>query len=170
MGANKLLILLLFVGALFSHRVDAHSSNIATYSIEYKGNSDWVLTISMPLAGLHEALLQHHSAEELLPVSGQYNESLAVDYLIQHSQIKANLDKVIQLEQLSVNLDNHQSNFSFALINTPDYVRAFNFDIKAMSENIGHVNIVRVKWAGSNKKVVLNYSNNYVGNLAVKKY
>ena len=162
---KKFLLTLLAISALLSQRADAHSSLISTYLFEKKANNEWQLTISTPLIALHHALLTTHEEKDLWIKENEYNTPLVLKYLQEKSNIKANTKSQIQLEKSRVQLDNHQSNFVFTLKNVPTDVTSFDFSIPAMSENPGHVNIVRVKGIAKNKKIVLQNKNNYAGHL-----
>ena len=162
----SLIFLGLGISLLFIQRADAHNSMISTYFLEFSQKNEWTLTISMPLVGLHQALLQEHVEDELLPENGTYNTAAAMNYLRQFSEIKVNDNQLVALENIETQLDNHQSNFIFKLIDMPDIVNRWDFNIPAMSENAGHVNIVRIKNYGQNPKIVLSNSNDYKGQIS----
>lgn len=161
-------MLVLFVfSALIYQRADAHSSIMATYIVQSNDKNEWTLTVSVPLSGLHQALLQHHKESDLLMGENNYNTPLAVKYLQAHSQIKVNQQQAVKLEYVKARLGDHQSDFVFNLVNVPDQINRFEFNINAMSENKGQVNIVRVKWEGNSKKIILQLNNQYVGTLVL---
>ena len=162
---KKLLFILLTVSALLSQRTDAHSTLISTYLLEKSANNEWQLTISVPLISLHQALLTYHEEKDLWIKDNEYNTPLVVTYLQKNSNINVNTTTQVQLEKVNVKLDNHQSNFIFTLKNMPTNITRFDFTIPAMSENAGHVNIVRIKGIEKNKKVVLQRKNNYAGHI-----
>ena len=150
---------------LYSQNIHAHNAAIATYKIEHINPNQWILTISVPLGGLHLALLKHHKESELWindnQEKKQYNAALAMEYLKQFSKIKANGSNNTRLKNMRYTLDNHQSDFVFEMLDIPINVKKFDFDISAMSENKGHMNIVRIKTVKGNKRSILQYDNNY---------
>lgn len=162
---KKFLFILLAISALLTQRADAHNSLISTYLFEKKANNEWQLTISTPLISLHKALLTNHKEKDLWIKENEYNTALVVKYLQEKSNIKANTTTQIQLQEANVKLDNHQSNFIFTLSNIPEKITRFDFSIPAMSENIGHVNIVRIKGIKKNKKAILQEKNNYTNHI-----
>jgi hypothetical protein len=165
-GLNALFI---SVSLLCSLHLHAHSAAIATYKIQHINQKQWTVTISIPLGGLHLALLKHHKEPELWvkdkEENKQYNAVLAMDYLKQFSKIKVNGNTNIRLKDMRYNLDNHQSDFVFEMLDMPMNISKFDFDISAMSENEGHINIVRIKTSKGNKKSILQHHNNYKAEL-----
>jgi hypothetical protein len=143
----------------------AHNAAIATYKMEQVSPQQWTLTISMPLGGLHLALLTHYEEAQLWLDDGEYNAELAINYLQAHSVITANGSTPITLKPKRHTLDNHQSDFVFELIDMPAKILNFTFDITAMAENPGHMNMVRIFSPQGNKKVILQGYNNYQGNI-----
>ncbi len=157
---------LLFLGSLKT--VHAHSSAIATYEFKQDNNSEWSLTINVPLGGLHLALLQHYDEDDLWIRPNVYNVELVNDYLQQHSKVVANKTTKLLLESISSKLDNHQSQFIFAITNMPPSLHKLSFEVDAMSENEGHINIARVTTHSIKQRIILQYANDYSGDLALE--
>lgn len=156
--------LLMFIAGLLllcSLKLHAHSAAIATYKIQQNNQQVWQLTISMPLSGLHIALLKHYEESDLWIDEGQYNADIAIEYLMNTSHITANGEQPILLKSTRYTLDNHQSNFVFEMQNMPKNITTMSFDIPAMGENIGHINVVRMRTKLGNKKAILQAYNNY---------
>ncbi|MDO6695432.1 hypothetical protein Q4574_19190 [Aliiglaciecola sp. 3_MG-2023] len=145
----------------------AHSAAVATYQLAQQQNGNWTLTISVPLGGLHQALLKHHQESELWTDKGKYNLELANSYLINHSEIIVNNATTVKLAAIKTNLDDHQSDFVFSASNVPAQVNKVTFNIDAMSENPGHINIARLKGITGAKKVILQYANDYQASLVL---
>jgi hypothetical protein len=146
----------------------AHSSAIATYEIKQDEDSKWSLTINVPLGGLHIALLKHYKEADLWTSPGVYNVGLANDYLQEHSKIVANKTTNLSFKAVRTELDDHQSQFVFAITNMPSSLQNLSFEVDAMSENEGHINIARVLREGNKQRVILQYANNYRSDLALQ--
>jgi hypothetical protein len=162
---------LLIIGLLFLDSLNAaqaHSSAIATYEFKQGKNSEWSLTINVPLGGLHLALLQHYDEDDLWTKPGVYNVELVNDYLQQHSKVVANKTTSLRLKAISSKLDDHQSQFIFAITNMPPSLQKLSFEVDAMSENEGHINIARVTTQSSKQRVILQYANDYRSDLALQ--
>jgi len=160
---------------LLAQQAHGHSSIMANYLFEGNEKGEWYLTISVPLAGLHQALLSHHDETDLWIVEGsEYNTQLALKYLVSKSRVKIlstdpiNSGTLIEMQSIQTRLGDHQSDFIFKLKNVPKKISGFDLEISAMSENIGHVNIARVIHGAANKKVILQFSNNYQGSIRFK--
>lgn len=157
----------LLLGSLLVQRAHAHSTFIATYLLQQQADKSWQLTISSGLSALHQALLKHHSEDKLVDSNGEYNTRLASDYLKQHSLIKGNGQTAIELALVDSHINNHQSDFVFKLVNVPEQLGSLDFEIDAMAELPGHVNIVRLKRAGNSQKAILQIANDYRGSISL---
>ena len=164
--------IIIFIGlwlCIASGASHAHSSAIASYEIEQHKAGDWTLTISVPLGGLHLALLNTYDEEALWVKEGEYNVALVVQYLKKHSQILANQKTPLTLLEVNAELDDHQSQFIFSIENMPQPLHQLTLHFDAMSENPGHINIARVKQASYQNRVILSYANDFRGVLAFKR-
>lgn len=166
---NYFLFPLLLLSMLLSSTqvAQAHSAALATYVIQQNAQKQWTLTISVPLGGVHQALSKTYTQRDLWTSGHQYNVPLVQKYLINHSKILVNESVAVNMKALSFKLDDHQSNFVFALNNMPQKIEHFRFAINAMAENAGHINIVRVFKDEVKKKAVLQAYNEYSGEITL---
>lgn len=163
---------------LFTGSAQAHNPLIATYLFEQDEQQAWTLTVSTPLFALHQALLQQYTLAEVIPSKGKYNTALAIDYLLNHIGFSLefsedeskhydakNNEGEIRLTSLKTYLNDHQSDFVFTIKHMPKMINTFIFNITAMSENKGHISLVRVTTPKFNNKVILQAANGYSARL-----
>jgi hypothetical protein len=128
-------------------------------------HKDWVLTVNMSLYNLHRSLLKTYTEKQLIQ-NGQYNEQLAVAYLIKNTHIYINKkENDAELQILNVNIGNHQSIFKFKLVHQSNDIKTFDFYIPAMNEHRHQMNMVKVIGSSWNIHIVLKDSNNYRGTI-----
>lgn len=157
----------------------AHSSFIATYDFAKDATGRWLLTISLPLGGLHHTLLQQYPETRLWSADGAYNTELAAQYLITHTQVvwhdaqgkawrlsQTNGAGLVKSRLLRTQLSDHQSNFVFELDGMPKAFQRIELAITAMHDIPHQTQVVKFRTALVRRKAVLSRTNRFRAQLS----